>query len=251
MTENILPIVYPRLIRRVQAYLIDIFIIVFLAVGLFLLVTAIAVEPPWLRIAIVFVPFFIFEPVLVSFTGGTVGHHLLKLKVQNASNIKNINIVLAFFRYILKSLLGTISLLFVLTTRKHQAIHDFLTNSIVVYKDATQVPEHEALAERKIEEEGFIYPSKLRRVVMIILYNILLFILMAYLSGVFLSVACLDNNKCTTAENIISYVMGFIWLISLGLILVGGWKARIFGCKRKRIEKIADLHSKETELDGM
>jgi len=243
MTENILPIIYPRLIRRVQAYLIDTFIIVFLLVGLFLLVTTIAIEPFWLRIAIVIVPFLIFEPMLVSYTGGTVGHHLLKLKVQNAGNIKNMNIVLAFFRYILKNLLGTISLMFVLTTRKHQAIHDFLTNSIVVYKDAKQVPEHEALVERKIEEEGFIYPSKLRRIVMIILYNILLFFLFASLAAVFLSVACLDNNKCTTADKIISYIISFIWFISMGLILVGGWKARIFGCRRKRIEKIAVLHS--------
>jgi uncharacterized RDD family membrane protein YckC len=248
MTENILPIIYPRLIRRVQAYLIDTFIIVFLAVGLFLLVTTIAVEPPWLRIAIVFVPFFIFEPALVSCTGGTIGHHLLKLKVQNASNIKNMNIVLAFFRYILKYLLGTISLLFVLTTKKHQAIHDLLTNSIVIHKDAEQVPEYEALTERKIEEEGFLYPSKLRRIVMIILYNILLFILIASLSAVFLSFECLEYNKCTTADKIISYIIGFIWLISMGLIIVGGWKARIFGCKRKRIERIADLHSLETEL---
>lgn len=248
MTENILPIVYPRLIKRVQAYLIDTFIIVFLLVGLFLLVTTIAIEPFWLRIAIVIVPFLIFEPILVSYTGGTVGHHLLKLKVQNASNIKNMNIVLAFLRYILKNLLGTISLLFVLTTRKHQAIHDFLSNSIVVYKDARRVPEHEALVERKIEEQGYNYLSKLRRIVIIISSNILLFIFIIFLGTVFLSVACLDNNKCTTADKIISYIISFIWLISMGLILVGGWKARIFGCKRKRIEKITDLHSLETEL---
>ena len=174
MTESILPTIYPRLIRRVQACIIDSFIIVFILVGLFLLVTTFSVEPVWVRIAIVLVPVFFFEPVLVSYTGGTIGHHLLKLKVQDVSNTKNINIFLALIRFILKTLLGTISLIFVLTTRKHQAIHDFLANSIVAYKDPKQVPEYEALVERVIEEEGYIYPSKLRRIAMIILYNILL-----------------------------------------------------------------------------
>lgn len=236
MTENILPTIYPRLIRRVQACIIDSFIFSFISVGLFLLVTTFSVEPVWIRIAIIVVSLSFFEPVLVSYTGGTIGHHLLKLKVQDVSNTKNINIFLAFIRFILKILLGIISLIFVLTTRKHQAIHDFLANSIVVYKDPKQVPEYEALVERVIEEEGYIYPSKLRRISMIILYNILLFIFIKFFSTFILSEACLENYKCTPVENIILIVRGIIWLISATLILVGGWKSLIFGCKRKRIE---------------
>ena len=232
MTESILPTIYPRLIRRVQACIIDSFIIVFILVGLFLLVTTFSVEPVWVRIAIVLVPVFFFEPVLVSYTGGTIGHHLLKLKVQDVSNTKNINIFLALIRFILKTLLGTISLIFVLTTRKHQAIHDFLANSIVAYKDPKQVPEYEALVERVIEEEGYIYPSKLRRIAMIILYNILLFILIMILSNFLLSERCIENNMCTPFEGI---SLNIIWVISAALILVGGWKSLLLGCKRKKI----------------
>ena len=173
---------------------------------------------------------------MVSFTGGTIGHHIIKIRVQNVDGHYNINIFLAFFRFILKSVLGVISLVFVLTTRRHQAIHDFLVNSVVVYKDPTRLPEHEALDERTIEEEGYIYPSKLRRTLMIILYNILLFILISFLSAFLTSEACIENNKCTPAEEVISYVIGIIWIISATLILVGGWKSLLFGCKRKRIE---------------
>ena len=236
MTESILPAIYPRLIRRVQAFIIDSFIFSFVSVGLFLLVTPFEVEPIWVRIVIVFVPIFFFEPVLVSYTGGTIGHHLLKLKVQDVSNAKNINIFLAFIRFILKSILGVISLMFILTTRKHQAIHDFFANSIVAYKNPKQVPEYEALAEREIEEEGYTYPSKLRRVSIIILYNILLLILIRVIGDFLLSERCIENNICTPFEGVISIGLGIIWVISAALILVGGWKSLIFGCKRNRIE---------------
>ena len=39
MTESILPAIYPRLIRRVQAFIIDSFIFSFVSVGLLLLDT--------------------------------------------------------------------------------------------------------------------------------------------------------------------------------------------------------------------
>ena len=236
MTENILPAIYPRLIRRVQACIIDSFIFSFISVGVFLLVTPFEVEPVWVRIVIVFVPIFFFEPVLVSYTGGTIGHHLLKLKIQDVSNAKNINIFLAFIRFILKTLLGVISLMFILTTRKHQAIHDFFANSIVAYKNPKQVPEYEALVERVIEEEGYFYPSKFRRIFMIILYNILLLILIKFITRFPVSERCIENNMCTPFEDIILIGLGIIWLISASLLLVGGWKSLIFGCKRKKIE---------------
>ena len=236
MTKSMLPAAYPRLIRRVQACIIDSFIFAFILVGLFLMVTTFAVEPVWVRIAVVLVPVLIFEPMLVSCTGGTIGHHLLKLKVQDVSNTKNINIFFAFIRFVLKTILGTVSLLFVLTTRKHQAIHDFCANSIVAYKNPKQVSEYEALAERVIEEEGYIYPSKFRRILVIIFYNFLLFCLIAFLSGFLLSERCLENNKCSPVETAISIGISIIWIVSAALILAGGWKSFLFGCKRKKIE---------------
>lgn len=241
MTESISPIIYPRLIRRVQVCIIDTFIFAFFIVTLFLMVAAFSVNPFWARIAIVFIPALFFEPVLVSFTGGTIGHHLLKLKVRDVRNGKNINIFTAFIRFILKTFLGTVSLLFVLTTRKHQAIHDFCANSIVVYKDPEKVPEYEALTERVIEEEGYIYPSKLRRIFMIILYNLLLFILIAVLICFLLSDKCIEYDKCTTADTVISVILEIIWIVSAAFLLVGGWKSLLFGCKKKKIEQACQV----------
>lgn len=178
MNNEINRIVYPRLIRRVQALLIDSAIFSFLIATLFLLMPTFENSPQWFRVVVVLLPIFILEPGLVSLTGGTIGHHLIKLRVQNAHSNKNINIIFATIRFIIKTALGWMSLISVLTTRKHQAIHDFSVNSVVVYKDASQVPSHEALTERVFKEGYYVYPSKLRRLLMILMYNILFFLLL-------------------------------------------------------------------------
>ena len=235
-TDETVTSIYPRLIKRIQALIIDSVIFSFLLVSLFLLISSDAVTIRWLRAVILLFPVLFLEPALVSYTGGTIGHHLLNLKIQKADKNKKINLFLAFIRFILKSILGWFSIIFVLTTKKHQAVHDFLVNSVVVYKDPAKLREHEALGENIIEEEGYIYPSKLRRILVIILYNILLLLLLGVISAFLLSEACFDNNKCTPVEEVISYGIGISWLVSMALILVGGWKSLLFGCKRKKIK---------------
>lgn len=236
MNNEINRILYPRLIRRVQALVIDSVIFLFLIVTLFLLMTTFENSPQWLRVMFVLLPIFILEPGLVSLTGGTIGHHLIKLRVQNADNGRNINIVLATFRFIVKTAFGYLSLISVLTTRKHQAIHDFLVNSVVVFRDVKQIPSHDALPERIFEEAGYIYPSKIRRVFIILFYNIMLFIVISLIGALLVSDACIENDHCTSTEEVISYIIGFLWFISSMTLLVAGWKARLLGCRRKRIE---------------
>lgn len=236
MTNETITSIYPRLIRRVQALIIDSVILSFLLVSLIFLISSDAIALRWLRAIILLFPLLFLEPILVSCSGGSIGHHLLNLKVQNASKNKRINLFFAFIRFILKVILGWVSIIFVLTTKKHQAVHDLLVNSVVVHKYPTKVQEHEALGENLIEEEGYIYPSKLRRIFMIILYNILLLFLIRVLSIFLLSGACLYNNNCTPVEEVISYGIRIILIISVTLILVGGWKSLLFGCKRKKVE---------------
>ncbi len=214
--------------------MIDSVIFTFLIVTLFLLVPFFENAPRWIVVIVILLPIFILEPVLVSLTGGTIGHHLIKIKVQNVHNNRNINIILATLRFIIKSALGWVSLISVLTTRRHQAIHDFLVNSVVVYKDAKKVPTHEALTERVSTEEDYVYPSILRRLVMVVIYNIILFMLLIMLSSLFVSDICIDNDICTTKENLVLSVVNTFWILSFLTLLIAGWKSRLWGCRRKR-----------------
>ena len=85
-------------------------------------------------IAFVFI-FFLYDPIFTSVFGGTIGHMMFGLRVKREKNqIKNIIFPLAIIRFIVKSLLGWISLLTVSSNTKRKAIHDSLVGSVVIYK---------------------------------------------------------------------------------------------------------------------
>jgi len=71
----------------------------------------------------------------VTFFGGTVGHKIVGLKVKRESDSdKNLNVIAAILRVLMKALLGWISLLTVTSDDKKRAMHDSATGSIVLYK---------------------------------------------------------------------------------------------------------------------
>jgi uncharacterized RDD family membrane protein YckC len=98
--------------------------------------------------------FLALEPGLVSWTGGTIGHHLMGLRVRDALEDRNIGLIRATIRAASRTLLGWISIMFILVTSKHQAIHDYISRAVVVLRNPDVVPESERLVERA-PPEGF------------------------------------------------------------------------------------------------
>jgi len=74
---------------------------------------------------------FLYEPLFTS-KACTLGQLLMGIRVRKISNNENISIIKAYVRYILKILLGFISLFSILFSEKSRAIHDFSSGSIVV-----------------------------------------------------------------------------------------------------------------------
>lgn len=126
---------YPSLLKRVQALVID-FIILLVVFSVTSLLIGFFGDPPVAVRVIVFVfMFYLYEPLLISLTGGTIGHRLIKLRVCDYDNQqKNINIFKASFRFIIKGALGWISFIIVSFNTEKRSIHDFAGNSIVLYK---------------------------------------------------------------------------------------------------------------------
>jgi len=78
--------------------------------------------------------FVLYEPLLVSCFGNTLGHYFSDIKVkQELNNEKNMSFPLALLRFTIKSLLGWLSLLTITSSEKRQAIHDSLVKSVVIY----------------------------------------------------------------------------------------------------------------------
>jgi len=92
--------------------------------------------PDALRIgAFVFI-FGLYDPLCTSTLGGTLGHRAMKLRVKRADDrTRNIVLPLAVVRFIIKALLGWISLLTVTGHEKRQALHDMAIGSVVLYRD--------------------------------------------------------------------------------------------------------------------
>jgi len=131
MHENI----YPYLIQRFKAFFVDICFSVLL-MGIAAYFFSLFENPlPRVRFITLLVIFFLYDPLSVSFFGGTVGHYFLGLRVkQNQSENKNIHFVLAFGRYIVKLTLGWISLVTVSGSNKKRALHDMISGSVVRFR---------------------------------------------------------------------------------------------------------------------
>lgn len=128
-------IIYPSLGNRYKSMVIDGLILVgFMFVGGALMADAEGI-PDWFRGLVFVLIFFLYEPLFVSFRGGTIGHFNNGLTVkQNKDTEKNIPLFAALVRAVIKIGLGWLSFLTMLSDPKKRAIHDFASGSIVVYK---------------------------------------------------------------------------------------------------------------------
>ncbi len=125
---------YPGVLDRVKAIMTDgIVIIIFIFTISYVFSLFESVPDNARIIAFVFI-FLLYDPLFTSIFGGTIGHMIIGLRVKRESNEqKNVLFHLAILRYIVKALLGGISLLTISGNKKSKAIHDFLVGSIVVY----------------------------------------------------------------------------------------------------------------------
>jgi uncharacterized RDD family membrane protein YckC len=226
--------VYPRFLRRFQAVTIDSIMLSILFMGLLLILTKWGIMGRnGFMITVVIV--MLWEPLWVSITGASVGHHLIGLRIVNKSTGRNLNIVASFFRFILKMCLGIPSLVFIFITRYHQALHDGIAHSVVILNHPERKPSYESLPARQVELAGYTYPSVLRRSIMIVVYNGALIYLIGTITGYLLPVQCLINSYCTIQQEIMLTTWQLIWLVGLVLIIIFCWTGRLLGCRKKRI----------------
>jgi uncharacterized RDD family membrane protein YckC len=223
---------YPRLHRRIRAAFIDIIIL-----GTMFFISASVVLDMAIhgvmKVVIVGTVLFILEPGLVTTMGGTIGHQLLGLRIQNRETGTNLNILFAAIRFIIKSILGLPSFIFVLVTKRHQAIHDIVSSSVVVIKNPTGIDEYGEQKERDIYQVKFEYPAWYQRVIVIVIYNLIALIILVAITLLLISEECTTLDRCTSSEIVIQSTTGLVWLVAAFALLVSGWTGRLFGARRK------------------
>ena len=123
---------YPSLLDRVQSIFIDLLFIVILMFLFSSILDKFENPPDWVRIALFFGIWAIYEPLLVAF-GCTLGQYIKRLRVRDIDDTtRRIGVFPSIVRYILKTLLGWLSFLTINMNKEKRAIHDFASGGVVL-----------------------------------------------------------------------------------------------------------------------
>lgn len=125
---------YPGIFDRVKAVFVDSLVLIIFMIIITDIFSFFDTVSDTIRIISFVFIFILYDPILISFFGGTLGHKVIGLRVKREKNEKkNILFPIAIMRFIVKSLLGWVSLITISGSKKRRAIHDTIAGSVVVY----------------------------------------------------------------------------------------------------------------------
>lgn len=230
-------VAYARYTRRLKAYFLDwVLMIALMFGGLFIAIqfgSDNVARPLGFTIIAVLL---LYEPLLVSLFGSTIGHYAYNMRVVNNRTGGNVSFLKAVVRVVVKAVLGIYSFISMVTTRRHQAVHDLLTRSTVQVRDAAKAsPEH--YASERLELSSPDMPPRWRRTVVILAYLLVwaganVFTLPALVAARLLSAECLYRDRCTFTDTLVMNVFSIVVLVVCVFCIIMGWRGRLWGARR-------------------
>ncbi len=139
---------FPAIPDRVKAIVTDsVVIVIFMFITTYVFSKFAHVPDNARMIAFLFI-FGLYDPIFTSSFGGTIGHFVIGIRVKREKNKeKNILFPMAIVRFLVKILLGWISLLTMSRSEQNRAIHDYLSGSVVIYSEEIQNELSDSLEE--------------------------------------------------------------------------------------------------------
>ena len=228
---------YARFSRRMRGIVIDWIIAMVVLFGAVMLASATGSSDVSRTLGYLVIAFLLlYEPVLVTFTGGTVGHWASNLRVVDDRTGGNVSFAKALARLVIKAVLSWYSFVILAATRRNQAVHDLLTRSTVQIRDASKARPGQYVTERAEPPDGSM-PSRLRRSVVTILYlavSLAVWFMMVgslVVAGV-LSDRCIDRDFCSAGERAFNIAHGVGTLLVVAGVIALGWQGRLPGARR-------------------
>ena len=127
---------YANVFPRVKAAFIDTIVMVAFMYLASEILNLFGTVPNYVRILAATFIFILYDPIFVSQFGQTIGHSRINLVVRKEGNEEEyISFISALIRFVLKALLGWLSLLTVAGNPKRQAIHDSAVKSVVIEEE--------------------------------------------------------------------------------------------------------------------
>jgi uncharacterized RDD family membrane protein YckC len=227
---------YARFVRRFRGIVIDFIVMLVVMFGALFIASIVEVDHVARVLGVVVVlTLLLYEPILVSRTGSTIGHYMANLRVVDDRSHGNVSFLKAVARVLIKTVLGWYSFVTMAATRRNQALHDKLTASTVQIRDRTKALSWHYITERT-ELGNPNLPSRTRRVVVVLVYLLLAFVVLVAVEGVLLgtgviSPTCIDRGRCSEGERWTSIAVTVIWLIGCAWIVGRGWRGKLFGAR--------------------
>ena len=174
----------------------------------------------------------LYEPVLVTVRGCTIGQQLCNLRVVAPTVTGRLPFWKAFLRWLLKAVTGLASFATMGATRRNQALHDLPFGTTVQVANPALAGARDFILERPETASGPL-PSRWRRVVVIAAYFVLLVPLVEPVMSLGASPGCVDANRCGSGEKVWVQLVGTAWLATLVAVCIFGWKGRLPGARRR------------------
>jgi uncharacterized RDD family membrane protein YckC len=235
-------VLYATLPRRIKASIIDGVVLLTLMVLSPLAISALVGGDTGANAIIMYMPPVLLEPILISFLGFTLGQYIFGIQVIRVNTGGKCPLAASFLRYFAKTILGGLSMAYMLFSKKHQAIHDHLAKTLVVLSrnKIEQNPEFVNYGETENILEAdvtYYYPSALRRFLIFCIWAVVASLVFGILEEIaallFVHGYTLETKKIPKEVEVISiilYSVLFIWLADLAT------KGNLPGARRKKKE---------------
>lgn len=232
---------YARFSRRFRGIFIDWTVTLIAISGALLVASTIAADSLSRALGIaVIVALLLYEPVLVSLTGGTIGHHLTNLRVVDDATGGNVGFLKACARLLIKGVLGWYSFVIIAATQRNQAIHDLVTRSTVQIRDPAKARQGQFVTERVVPVAHM--PAAWMRILLICIYLLLTFVGIAALAAITTELIELISGgcgfaSCLAAKKSIDLAFGIALLLAMAAVIAMGWRGRLYGARAGRVSR--------------
>lgn len=234
------PTRYATFTSRMRAALIDTFVVATALVAIFMIGDAAADVPGSGRVAVllIFGLALLYEPLLVWRRGATIGHRRNHLMVVSEATGRSPGLARAFLRYLVKAIFGIVSFGTMPLSRRHQAVHDWVTRTTVrVAPGAEELVEEFHLELSDGPDE--LSPSRSRRALVGLAYLIALLVA----NGIAVSIVdperCARARSCDGATTLMLRALGVTWIALSCATIIAAWKGLLWGARRRPASRAA------------
>lgn len=225
---------YARLSRRLQAAVVDAAVYLTMPAAAALVALAASDGRPHRPLAWALgVAAFLYEPLLVTWRGATIGHASKGVRVLALATGRPPAFPRALGRFVAKAATGLLAAPLVSLTARHQALHDLLAGTVVEVRDGPHGSVRRDAYPRGVPAARPPLTARriARRVTVTAAWSLLLALALAALVDLLASDGCIQSRACSGGEIALLAIAGQVWAVTQYALLWFGLAGRLRGAR--------------------